>query len=100
MDETERRRKKQVTYNEKMGITPQTVYKTVEEIMQATAVADVRGRYKTPKTSREFEYMDKLSGLELIERLEQEMKDAAKNLEFERAAQLRDEILKLKGKIG
>lgn len=100
IDETERRRKKQVAYNEKMGITPRTVYKTVEEIMQATAVADVRSRYKTPKTSREFEYMDKLSGLELIERLEQEMKDAAKNLEFERAAQLRDEIMKLKGKIG
>lgn len=100
MDETERRRQKQMAYNEKMGITPQTVYKTVEEIMQTTAVADVRGKYKTKKATREFEYMDKLSGLELIERLEQEMKEAAKNLEFERAAQLRDEILKLKGKIG
>jgi excinuclease ABC subunit B len=100
MDETARRRQKQVAYNEEMGITPQTVYKTVEEIMQSTAVADMRGRYKTKKTTREFEYMDKLSGQELIERLEKEMKEAAANLEFERAAQLRDEIVKLKGKIG
>ncbi len=102
MDETARRRELQNDYNVANGITPQTVYKTVEEIMQSTAVADVRGSYKTKekKTAREFEYMDKLTGQELIERLEEEMKAAAKNLEFERAAQIRDEILKLKGKIG
>jgi excinuclease ABC subunit B len=100
IDETARRRKKQVAYNERMGITPRTVFKTVEEILQSTAVADMRGRYKTKKTAREFEYMDKITGQELIELLEKEMKEAAANLEFERAAQLRDDIMKLKGKIG
>ncbi|RMI00118.1 MAG: excinuclease ABC subunit UvrB [Calditrichaeota bacterium] len=99
IEETHRRRKKQMEYNRQHGITPQTVYKTVEEIMQSTAVADVKGRYKTRKTAREFEYMDKLTGQELIERLEQEMKEAAAKLEFERAARLRDEILKLKGQL-
>ena len=101
MEETARRREKQVAYNQEMGITPQTIYKTVEEIMQSTSVADVRSNYKpdTKKTAREFEYMDKLTGQELIERLEQEMKAAAQKLEFEKAARLRDQILKLKGKI-
>ena len=101
MEETARRREKQVAYNQEMGITPQTIYKTVEEIMQSTSVADVRSNYKSgaKKTAREFEYMDKLTGQELIERLEQEMKAAAQKLEFEKAARLRDQILKLKGKI-
>ena len=101
MEETARRREKQVAYNQEMGITPQTIYKTVEEIMQSTSVADVRSNYKpdTKKTAREFEYMDKLTGQELIEQLEQEMKAAAQKLEFEKAARLRDQILKLKGKI-
>ncbi len=100
IDETNRRRKKQVEYNKKMGITPATIYKTVEEIMQSTSVADVRSRYKaTKKTAREFAYMDKLTGKELIEQLEAEMKEAAANLEFEKAARLRDEIMKLKGQV-
>ncbi len=100
MEETERRRKKQIEYNEQMGITPQTVYKTVDEIMQTTAVADVRGRYKTKAEDKELGYADEFSGMELIECLEKEMKDAAAKLEFEKAARLRDEILKLKGKVG
>ena len=100
IDETGRRRLKQMEYNKKMGITPQTVYKTVEEIMQSTAVADNAGRYKTKNEQRRFEVSDKLSGLELIEQLEKEMKASAANLEFERAAQIRDEIMKLKGQIG
>lgn len=100
LEETERRRKKQVQYNEQMGITPRTVYKSVEEIMQTTAVADVRGRYKTKTEEKELGYADEFSGQELIERLEKEMKNAAAKLEFEKAARLRDEILKLKGKVG
>jgi excinuclease ABC subunit B len=99
IEETNRRRQKQMAYNQEHGITPQTVYKTVEEIMQTTSVADVRERYKTKRKTREFDYLDKLAGQELIARLEQEMKEAAENLEFERAAQLRDEIKRLKGKL-
>ncbi len=99
IDETNRRRKKQQEYNRAHGITPKTVYKTVEEIMQTTSVADVRGKYKSKRKVREFDYMDKMTAQELIMRLEQEMKEAAEKLEFEKAARLRDEILKLKGKL-
>ncbi|NOX37178.1 MAG: excinuclease ABC subunit UvrB [Calditrichaeota bacterium] len=99
IEETERRRKKQLEYNKAHGITPRTVYKTVDEILQTTSVADVRAKYKAKRKIREFDYMDRLTGEELIQKLEQEMKEAAENLEFERAAQLRDEILKLKGKL-
>ena len=99
IEETNRRRKKQEEYNRTHGITPKTVYKTVEEIMQTTSVADVRGKYKSKRKVREFDYMDKLTAREVITQLEKEMKEAAENLEFEKAARLRDEILKLKGKL-
>ncbi|MFZ0390395.1 MAG: excinuclease ABC subunit UvrB [Calditrichia bacterium] len=100
MDETSRRREKQLEYNQQNNITPKTIYKTVDEILQTTSVADVRGRYKTiPGKVREFEYLDRLTGAELISQMEKEMKKAAENLEFEKAARLRDEIKKLKGKL-
>ncbi len=94
INECNRRRKKQMEYNKKMGITPKTIYKTAQEILQATAVADVRK--KLPKVAEEsIEYGDNLSREELIERLTKEMQVAAANLEFERAAILRDEIKRL-----
>ncbi|GAB4326995.1 MAG: excinuclease ABC subunit UvrB [Calditrichia bacterium] len=99
MDETRRRREKQIAYNKKHGITPTTVYKTVEEILKTTSVADVREQTRTKQAVREFDYMDELAGQELIARLEKDMQTAAANLEFERAAQLRDEIKRLKGKL-
>ena len=99
IDETRRRRKKQLEYNKTYGISPQTIYKTVDEIMKTTSVADMSGRYKTKKVVREFDYMDKLTGQELIGQLEKEMQSAADNLEFERAAKLRDQIRKLKGSL-
>jgi excinuclease ABC subunit B len=99
MDETRRRRKKQVEYNTTHGIVPQTIHKTVEEILKTTSVADVRGKYKTKKEIRQFEYLDRFTGLQLIEQLEKEMRTAAEHLEFEKAARLRDEINQLKGKL-
>ena len=99
IDETERRRNKQIVYNQQHGITPKTVYKTVDEIMKATSVADSSVRYKAKQKSREFEIPDEVTGQLLVEQLEKEMKAAAANLEFEKAAQIRDEILKLKGKL-
>ncbi|OGB63998.1 MAG: excinuclease ABC subunit B [Caldithrix sp. RBG_13_44_9] len=99
MEETRRRRKKQLEYNTAHGIVPQTIQKTVEEILKTTSVADVRSKYKTKKEVRHFGYMDRLTGLQLIEQLEKEMKSAAENLEFEKAARLRDEINQLKGKL-
>ncbi len=99
IEETNRRREKQKTFNRHMGIIPQTIYKSADDIRRATAVADIRARYRTKKAPREYEFMDQLTGQELIGRLEKEMKEAASNLEFEKAAELRDEILKLKGEI-
>jgi excinuclease ABC subunit B len=99
IDETKRRRKKQFNYNEEHGIEPQTILKSVDEILKTTSVADVRAKYKTKKEIRQFDYVDKFTGLELIAKLEQEMKKAAENLEFEKAAKLRDEIMQLKGKL-
>ncbi|MCK4892323.1 MAG: excinuclease ABC subunit UvrB [Calditrichia bacterium] len=99
MEETVRRRKKQLEYNKKHGIVPQTIHKSVEEILKTTSVADIRGKYKTKKEIRQFDYMDRFTGQQLLEQLEAEMKKAAENLEFEKAARLRDEIKNLKGKI-
>ena len=96
MEETQRRRDKQVKYNNTHGITPRTIYKSADEIKRTTAVADVRGKYKTKKKAREFDYLDDLTGMELISELEKAMTAAAANLEFEKAAQLRDQIQRLK----
>lgn len=92
--ETERRRTIQIAYNEKHGITPQTIRKKVRDVIEATKVAEQKSSYLTGA-----EAVDKMSKKErqsLIQRLEAEMKDAAKNLQFERAAELRDALLELK----
>lgn len=92
--ETERRRSIQVAYNEKHGITPQTIQKKVRDVIEATKVAEQKAGYLTGADN-----LQKLSKKErqgMIERLEHEMKDAAKNLQFERAAELRDALLELK----
>ena len=98
IEETERRRQKQLEYNQDHGISPKTIYKSADEIRKTTSVADVKSRYKTKKKERQFSYMDDLTGTELISELEKEMRRAAVNLEFEKAAQLRDEIQRLKAK--
>lgn len=89
ISETERRRKMQQAHNEKMGIIPQTIRKPVHEAPEATMVAEKKQAYG-----------GKLSPDELtvaIRTLEQEMRQAAKNLEFERAAEIRDLMIELKG---
>ena len=90
MDETTRRREKQLAYNTEHGITAQTVYKSAEEILAATSIADVRHRLQKI-AEPEIDYGN-LDRAELLERLEKEMRSAAANLEFERAAAIRDEI--------
>jgi len=98
MEETQRRRSKQIEYNNEHGIKPKTIYKSAEEIKRTTAVADVRGKYKTKKQTPKLDYLDDLTGTELISELERVMNAAAANLEFEKAAQLRDEIQRLREK--
>ena len=93
MQETARRRKIQQEYNQKHGIVPQTIYKTREEILRTTTFADSR----TPSLKEtDLSYLEKLSREDKLEILTGEMKKAAANLDFERAAVLRDEIAKLK----
>ncbi len=94
MDESRRRRKKQLEYNKKMNITPETIYKSAEEIIQSTAVADIR---KTVPQIAEptTDYGSLTNKDEILTHLEKEMRAAAANLEFERAAWLRDEIKRI-----
>jgi len=93
ISETERRRKIQIEHNEKHGITPQTIRKKVQDVIEATKVAEEKADYLTEAVTAK---MSKKDRQRLIERLEQEMKEAAKNLQFERAAELRDALLELK----
>jgi len=90
MDETERRRAKQDAYNKAHGITPQTVIKSVRDVIDLSS-----------NESKGFDInekqLTKVQRLELIAKLEKQMKEAAKMLEFEYAAQLRDRIIKLRG---
>ena len=90
IDETNRRRKIQTEYNEKHGITPKTIVKEIRETLEITSKSDIDAGLQ-----------GKLSGkarLELIEKLTADMKKAAKQLDFETAAVLRDRIKQLSGK--
>ncbi|MBM2844781.1 MAG: uvrB [Bacteroidetes bacterium] len=103
LDETRRRRTKQLEYNVEHHISPRTVYKTVNEVLAATAVADVkaardarRERAKMPLVAESvIRYLTADQRQDLIGELRAEMVKASKDLEFERAADLRDEIQKL-----
>ncbi|MNN87014.1 UvrABC system protein B [compost metagenome] len=90
--ETARRRALQIANNEKHGITPQTIRKKVRDVIEATKVAESKADYLTGAAGK----LSKKDRQSVIQRLEAEMKDAAKNLQFERAAELRDALLELK----
>lgn len=94
IDETKRRRTIQMEYNEKHGITPKTIEKKIREVIRATQVAEEEASYAQQLTSGKP--LTKEEKDTLLMNLEKEMKDAAKALNFERAAQLRDAILELK----
>ncbi|MEW6662437.1 MAG: excinuclease ABC subunit UvrB [Bacillota bacterium] len=93
IDETNRRRELQLAYNRQHGITPETVRKAVRDILEATRVAEEKLPYQTKQS---FGQMTKNERQRFIADLEKEMREAAKLLEFERAAVLRDLILELK----
>lgn len=94
INETKRRRQIQQAYNEQHGITPQTIQKRIPEVVQATYAAEETGDYKASSTSSKK--LGKKERQATIERVEAEMKQAAKELNFERAAELRDVLLELK----
>lgn len=93
IDETERRRNIQQAYNSEHGITPTTVKKAVREVIEATKAAEEEMSYYAGKNPLE---LTKKELGEYIKKLEKEMKQAAADLQFERAAQLRDTIFEYK----
>src|SRR6188508_1100169 len=102
IEETNRRREVQRQFNEEHGITPQTIQKSVEELLLTTRVADAREA--APMRGRVAErrptYADEVNLEEWAKILEQQMREAAAKLDFERAALLRDELLEVKTRLG
>lgn len=103
IDETTRRRAVQTAYNIANGIVPATIFKSVEEIISSTSIAELRKKDvdKTPSSFSKvaepvLKYMTDEQRKDLIDQMTEQMLNAAKDLEFERAAALRDEIEKLK----
>ena len=95
IDETNRRRAKQVTYNTENGIVPISIHKAIHDLTEEfsqKAVSEMRGEYKTKSTGD----LPRNELKQIIHEMEKQMKEAAKNLEFERAAALRDELFDLK----
>ena len=99
IDETNRRRALQEEYNIIHGITPETLYKTREDILQTTAVADEKAEDLPMVAEESAEYLEGANQLDIIEELTRKMGEAAENLEFEKAAQYRDEIARLKSEV-
>ncbi|RMG33167.1 MAG: excinuclease ABC subunit UvrB [Gammaproteobacteria bacterium] len=101
IEETERRRRKQIAFNEAHGITPKTVEKSVADIME-TAVPGggaIAHRYrKVAEQGGEYAAMDPLTAAREIKRLEKEMYALARDLKFEEAARIRDRLRELQGK--
>ena len=102
IDETTRRRAKQVKYNQEHGITPASIHKAIRDITdqlsgeakdKALGIAEAKGEYRT----RSEKAVSNSELQRIINELEKQMKEAAKNLEFEKAAAMRDELYELKG---
>ncbi len=97
MGETERRRNKQIAFNTEHGITPRGVVKRIKDIIDGVYDADAtRQELKAAQTAAEYKVMDEKSLTKKVKKIEKEMQDAAKNLEFEKAAVLRDQLKELK----
>ncbi|KGP91367.1 excinuclease ABC subunit B [Pontibacillus chungwhensis BH030062] len=93
IDETNRRREKQIAYNEEHGITPTTIKKEIRDVIRATTESEeTQETDDRPNVSK----MSKKEKDKMIENMEKEMKQAARDLNFERAAELRDLLLELK----
>ncbi|MFL0809517.1 MAG: excinuclease ABC subunit UvrB [Agarilytica sp.] len=103
MEETERRRNKQIAHNKKHGITPKGILKSVADIMEGARAPgsklSTRKKVSDKSKAYEIDITDGKSPWEHLEALEKEMFQAAKDLEFERAAKLRDQIQTLKTQV-
>ncbi|KXK40681.1 MAG: UvrABC system protein B [Bacteroidetes bacterium OLB9] len=109
IDETNRRRTLQIAYNQEHNIVPETVFKSKDDILAQKSILDIRGQKPAIYVEDEeklklaadpmIAYMDRSQIEKLITETEQKMKQAAKDLDFITAAQLRDEIVALKKKL-
>src|SRR6202163_2092948 len=98
--ETERRRAKQIAWNEKMGITPIGVQKRIKDLIDGMYDADEgKKQLRAGQVRAKYEAMPEKDLEKELKRIEKEMLDAARNLEFERAAELRDRLYQLKEKL-
>ncbi|XWN53751.1 excinuclease ABC subunit UvrB [Anoxybacillus flavithermus] len=95
INETKRRRAIQEAYNREHGIVPKTIQKDIPDVIRATFAAEEKETYET----KDVRHLSKEERVAFIAQLEQEMKEAAKALHFERAAELRDLILQLKAEV-
>ncbi|GEK91519.1 excinuclease ABC subunit UvrB [Alkalibacterium kapii] len=95
IDETERRRAIQEAYNEAHGITPTTIKKEVRDLIKISTAVDEEEKNLSEETIKKLSQRERM---ELIETIELEMKEAAKDLNFEKAADLRDVVMELKTK--
>ncbi|KPV45445.1 excinuclease ABC subunit UvrB [Alicyclobacillus ferrooxydans] len=93
IDETMRRRQIQMAFNEEHGITPATIQKAVRDVIEATKAAESQADYMS--VAQRAAALSAKEKKDLIAKLQQEMKNAAKELQFERAAELRDMIVEL-----
>ena len=96
LDETERRRRVQLAHNEKHGIVPKTIRKSVAEIEFATRVADARAKPLAKVAEPARGYTDEVDAEAYMKIIEEEMAKAAEALDFERAAALRDQLFDLR----
>ena len=96
IDETERRRRVQLAHNERHGIVPKTIRKSVEEIERATRVADAREKPVAKVAEPVPGYADEVGAEAFVKIIEEEMARAAEALDFERAATLRDQLFDLR----
>ncbi|MFA0816480.1 MAG: excinuclease ABC subunit UvrB [Anaerofustis sp.] len=96
IDETTRRREKQTQYNEERGITPKSIIKDVYSGLETTLVAEDSAEYGKQKKGKSTKHLPGNDPATVVSNLEAEMKQAAKELDFERAAVLRDRIAQIK----
>jgi excinuclease ABC subunit B len=100
MDETERRRNKQILFNQAHGITPRSVHKRVKDLIDGVySMETAQQQLKAAQTQARYEAMSETQLAKEIKSLEKQMHEAAKNLEFEKAAEYRDELKRLKNKL-